>query len=60
MEKFTDHECGILMNGILRLMSDANDAKKLVQDTAIQNAIQEYLKELHSLNEKIYRYSLQK
>lgn len=53
MEKFTNKELDYLSRGMIALIRDASEAKKLVLDRASQDAIDSYIKELQSLNTKI-------
>lgn len=50
---FTDKELYTLSNGILALIRDAGEAKKLVNSKGAQNAIECEINSLVSLNSKI-------
>lgn len=50
---FTDEELYTLSNGILALIRDAGDAKKLVHREQTQLAIDEEVKRMTALNSKI-------
>lgn len=49
----TDREATLLSDGLLTMIENAGQAKRLVCDTASQNAIDAYVKELQALNTKL-------
>ena len=51
---FTILELSMLSNGILALIRDASEAKKLLWDSKSQDAINEHIAKLQALNKKIY------
>lgn len=53
MKNFTDKELDYLSRGMIALIRDACEAKKLVMDRGSQVAIDFYIEELQSLNTKI-------
>lgn len=50
---FTGRELTLLSDGLLTLISNAGEAKKLVCDTESQKSIDKYVSELRSLNFKL-------
>ena len=50
---FTDQELYTLSNGILALIRDAGEARKLLNSTDAQEAIEREINSLVSLNSKI-------
>lgn len=55
--EFTERELTLLSDGLLTLISNAGEAKKLVCDTASHKSIDAYIKELQALNNKLYTIS---
>ncbi|WP_303872022.1 hypothetical protein [Acetobacterium wieringae] len=53
MEKFSNKELEIISNGLISLIVNAANAKRLVTDTASQNSIDDYMKTLQALNSKV-------
>ena len=49
----TEKELDYISRGLVALIRDASDAKKLVLDRKAQAAIDRYIKELQALNTKI-------
>lgn len=49
----TEKELDYISRGLVALIRDANDAKKLVLDRKAQREIDRYTKELQALNTKI-------
>ena len=49
----TDREETLLSDALLTMIDNAGQAKRLVCDTASQNAIDRYTKELQALNTKL-------
>lgn len=50
---FNDRELTLLSDGILTMIENAGQAKRLVCDTKSQDAIDYYMKELQRLNSKL-------
>lgn len=50
---FNDRELILLSDGILTMIENAGQAKRLVCDTKSQDAIDSYMKELQRLNSKL-------
>lgn len=50
---FNERELTLLSDGILNMIENAGQAKRLVSDTASQNAIDAHIKELQTLNSKL-------
>lgn len=50
---FNDRELTLLSDGILTMIENAGQAKRLVRDTKSQDAIDSYMKELQRLNSKL-------
>lgn len=50
---FNDRELTLLSDGILTMIENAGQAKRLVCDTKSQGAIDSYMKELQRLNSKL-------
>ena len=48
-----DREQTLLSDGLLTMIENAGEAKKLVCDTASQSAIDAYVRELQALNTKL-------
>lgn len=51
--KFTERELNTLSNGVLALIRDAGEAKKLVNSKEAHNAIEREINTLVSLNSKL-------
>ena len=51
--EFTQEELIVMSNGILALIRDAEDAKKLVNSEEAHNAIEQEISELVSINSKL-------
>lgn len=50
---FNDRELTLLSDGILTMIENAGQAKRLVCDAKSQDAIDSYMKELQRLNSKL-------
>ena len=53
MENFSRMEMMLMSDGLLKLIGDANEAVKLVDDPATHKAIKEYRNRLVALNSKL-------
>ena len=53
MENFSRMEMLLMSDGLLKLIGDANEAVKLVDDTATRKAIEAYRNRLVALNSKL-------
>lgn len=54
-----DRELTLLSDGILTMIENAGQAKRLVRDMASQNAIDAHIKELQTLNSKLCTTGIQ-
>lgn len=50
---FTERELTLLSDGVLTMIENAGQAKKLVCDTASHKSIDAYINELQALNNKL-------
>lgn len=53
--RFTEREATLLSDGVLTMISNAGEAKKLVTDAETHKSIDKYTSELQSLNSKLCR-----
>lgn len=53
MENFTQQELCTLSNGLIALIRDAGEAKKLIHSEKTQEAIDEEINQLVTLNSKV-------
>lgn len=51
--EFTERELTLLSDGLLTMISNAGEAKKLVCDAESQKSIDKYVSELQRLNSKL-------
>ena len=51
--EFTERELTLLSDGLLTMISNAGEAKKLVCDAELQKSIDKYVSELQKLNSKL-------
>lgn len=51
--EFTERELTLLSDGLLTMITNAGEAKKLVCDTESQKSIDKYVSELQRLNSKL-------